>query len=493
MSGAIAGCSSDNNGSTQPQTHIPATAESVFRVGYAGIADRFIEPVSMETVAMEGLQGLAEIDRSLTLSRTRDELVLSKVDGRVVRMPAPRPDDSDGWAVLTAQAWSKGGQISEQLAAADPERVYEAVFDAAVSRLDAFSRYANAEEAQLNRWRRDGHAGIGIRFRLDGNIAEVTDVTKRGPADRAGLRPGDKVIHIDEVAVAGLSEDEVADRLGGRADTWVTLTVRRGYVQAPHRFFVHRELLIPETVTEYHGGGIVYINIKSFNQGTVGSLRSILENEIDSPKRRAKGLILDLRGNPGGLLDQSIKVADLFLERGPIIATRGRHPGSIHLYEAHGRDHAIGLPLVVLVDGGSASAAEIVAAALQDRGRAVVVGTASYGKGSVQTVMTLPNDGELILTWSRLVPPSGRVLQGRGVLPVICTSGIAGDKTGSVEQVFASGSAARRPGNLTRRGMCPPESRTSDLEVIVARRLLEDWSLYFQALHRTSYVAEALH
>ena len=417
LCGVIAGCSTDNLGSTLPQDPIPATAESVFRVGYAGIADRFIEPVSMDLVATQGLQGLIKIDRSLTLSRASDELVLSNSDGRDVRLRTPQPEDADGWAVLTARAWSKGSGISEELAAADPEQIYEAVFDAAVSKLDGFSRYASAEEARSNRWRRDGHSGIGIRFRLEGGIAEVTEVAKRGPADRAGLRPGDQVIHIDEMSIAGLSEDEVAERLSGRADTWVTLTVRRGDVHTQHRFFVHREHLIPETVTEYHGDGIVYINIKSFNQGTVGSLQSILENEVNNQQRRTKGVILDLRGNPGGLLHQSIKVADLFLERGPIITTRGRHPGSIQLYEANGRDIAAGVPLVVLVDGGSASAAEIVAAALQDRGRAVVVGTASYGKGSVQTVMPLSDGRAIKLTTSRYYTPSGDSIHNTGIAP----------------------------------------------------------------------------
>ena len=133
--------------------------------------------------------------------------------------------------------------------------------------------------------------------------------------------------------------------------------------------------------------------------------------------------MLDLRGNPGGLLKQSIKVADLLLTQGKIISTRGRHADSIHNYEAGGHDLAFGLPVLVLVDGKSASAAEIVAAALQDRDRAVVIGTSSFGKGSVQTVIRLPNDGEITLTWSKLVAPSGYLLHGLGVRPAICTSG----------------------------------------------------------------------
>jgi len=204
-----------------------------------------------------------------------------------------------------------------------------------------------------------------------------------------------------------------------------------------------------------------------------------------------KGVVLDLRGNPGGLLHQSVRVADLFLDHGRIITTQGRHPDSDQYYEAGGRDIVAGLPVVVLIDGGSASAAEIVAAALQDRGRAVIVGTTSYGKGTVQTVISLPNSGELTLTWSRLVPPSGYLLHGHGVVPSLCTSGIRGDDPEAVESVIAARWATMPADAPSTARACPAERRIDDLELVVARRLLGDRATYVRALDPTPNVALA--
>jgi carboxyl-terminal processing protease len=189
-------------------------------------------------------------------------------------------------------------------------------------------------------------------------------------------------------------------------------------------------------------------------------------------------------------LHQSVRVADLFLDHGRIIATQGRHPESVQSYEARGRDIVAGLPLVVVVDGGSASAAEVVAAALKDRGRAVVVGTTSYGKGTVQTVISLANSGELTLTWSRLITPSGYLLQGHGVLPSICTSGIRGDQDTAVEQAIAARSTGLSASASPARA-CPAERRNDGLELKIARRLLGDRAIYVQALDPTPDVADA--
>jgi carboxyl-terminal processing protease len=466
--------------------------EDVFRVGYASIADRYIEPVSVEMLAMEGIRGLAVLDPSLTLRRSNDRVLLSVKGSEIARYPAPLADDVDGWAALTADAATAARAASRPLAAADYEQIYEAVFDGALSTLDVFSRYASAEEARGNRYRRDGYGGIGIRFRLVNGAVRVTGVTAESPAYQAGLRVGDRLTWIDETPVLGLSEAAVADRLSGPAGTWVTVTTRRNDGVAARRLQIHRAHIISETVSERFADGIIYLAIESFNQGTAGSIWSTLDSVVDRAGERLKGVVLDLRGNPGGLLHQSVKVADLFLDHGRIITTQGRHPDSDQYYEARGRDIVAGLPVVVLIDGGSASAAEIVAAALQDRGRAVIVGTTSYGKGTVQTVISLPNNGELTLTWSRLVPPSGYLLHGHGVVPTVCTSGIRGDNPAAVESVIAGRwSTVRAAVPSTARGACPAERRMDDLELIVAQRLLGDRATYVRALDPTPDVALA--
>ncbi len=203
--------------------------------------------------------------------------------------------------------------------------------------------------------------------------------------------------------------------------------------------------------------------------------------------------MLDLRGEPGGLLDQAVSLSDLFIAKGPIIATTGRHPASHQYFAATGHGLAPDTPLAVLINGGSASASEIVAAALQDVGRAVVIGSASYGKGTVQTVMRLPNDGELTLTWARLVTPSGYFLQLHGVVPTVCTSGL-GDTEGALDAVLrrpidAGGADASRPrASLDEaawsslRRSCPAETNTPALDVKVAERLLSDPARYAAAL-----------
>ena len=273
----------------------------------------------------------------------------------------------------------------------------------------------------------------------------------------------------------------------------------------PFTIEVARAHIVPETVITRVEDGIAIIRISSFNQDTAKSVEEALEKLNAPGGQTILGIVLDLRGNPGGLLRQSIKVADLMLTQGDILRTVGRHPESLHHYEAGGNDLASGLPLVVIVDGKSASAAEIVAAALQDRDRAVVIGTSSYGKGSVQTVIRLPNDGEITLTWSRFVAPSGYYLHGMGVVPTVCTSGKERlDQASGIIETALSGaepsysSVWRKRAFLSkeeRRGLrenCPSETRRGALDVEIAKRLILDGSAHQRALRQTTATAEAI-
>jgi len=489
----------------QQVQQVPERPEAeIFAAGYATITEKYIEAVPAATLAMEGMRGLGAIDPALTVRRSEDVVVLAASERTIARFPAPADDDVEGWAALTAKVSAAGRQTSKELRTASDEKLYEAVFDGVLSSLDIFSRYVGAEEARRNREKRDGFDGIGIRVRMEAGAARVTWVLADTPAAQAGLRKGDRITHVDGVSVRDFKRHEVVRRLRGPSHSSVALTVRREGVDGPLAFEMERRHIVLPTVTERRDHGIVFLTVTSFNQRTASSVAAKLTKALSVPGDRPKGLVLDMRGNPGGLLKQSIEVADLFLTQGQIVRTHGRHPDSEQRYEADGEDMAHGLPLVVLVDGKSASAAEIIAAALQDHGRAVVIGTTSFGKGTVQTVIRLPNDGEITLTWSRLVAPSGYVLHGLGVMPDICTSGAAGNVRKLIAAVFgrkakiAAARARWQTAGLGEekqrrdlRATCPAERRRKALEIEVARRLLSDRALYGRALDLTAATSQA--
>jgi carboxyl-terminal processing protease len=479
-------------------------AREVFAAGYGSIAEKYIEAVSLRALGVEGVRGLGTIDPSLTVEETADGVQLSQGGRAVARFPSPADNDADGWAQVTTDAVFAGRRVSPGLRQADDERLYEAVFDGVLGKLDMFSRYASSVEAAKNRANRDGFGGVGLKFEVQAANVVVTEVMPETPAERAGVLKGDRITHVGDVPVTGMKAADITEQLRGPVLSRVALQVLREGRPEGQRIEIERALILPPTVTERHENGVIHLHISGFNQDTARSVAAKIKAAQRDMAGGLGGIVLDLRGNPGGLLRQSVKVADLFLTRGAIVSTRGRHPDSVQFYEATGTDVAEGAPIVVLMDARAASAAEIVAAALQDQDRAVVVGTGSFGKGTVQTVVRLPNDGEMTLTWSRLVAPSGYSLHGLGIVPAVCTSGIAADAENAVETTLAT--RARAPG-LERareegafddeakrrqiRDACPPERRTAKIDVDVARRLLGDSALYARLLEHPAATAEA--
>jgi carboxyl-terminal processing protease len=261
-------------------------------------------------------------------------------------------------------------------------------------------------------------------------------------------------------------------------------------------FELRRALVVLPTVAMTRDGDIAVFQILSFNQSTTEKLTEALAEARQQTGGRLAGIVLDLRGNPGGLLDQAVSLADLFIRDGPIVSTIGRHPASHQYFAASGHSVAPQVPIAVLINGGSASSSEIVAAALQDTGRAVVIGSSSYGKGTVQTVLRLPNEGELTLTWARLVTPAGYYLQTHGVVPTLCTSDL-GDDAASLQRGLerASASAPATPLALRPRAglderawselrrSCPARQTSPAVDLKMAERVLADPGLYAAALH----------
>lgn len=399
-------------------------AQETYTAAFRHIADKHIKRVTVAALAEEGLRGFQTLDPAFSVVRKGDRVQLLHDGQSVGSYGTPSADDAKAWGKLAARMTLAARSVSDDLRAANTERLYEAVFDGALSPLDIFSRYAGRVEAKKNRGRREGFGGIGIRFKITDKRPVLSRILPGSPAAKAGLKKGDMITHIDGTPlVHGRPRlSLISKQLRGPENSNVVLTVQRGDVLVLN-FFLTRAHIVPETVFSKVKDGVMVARIARFNNNTASDLAHDLALYRNALGARLKGVVLDLRGNPGGLLKQSVKVADLFLTQGRVLETRGRHPSSLQAYEAGDDDLSGGLPLVVLIDGKSASASEIVASALQDRGRAVVVGTSSYGKGSVQTVLRLPNDGELTLTWSRFITPSGYTLHGLGVYPTVCTSG----------------------------------------------------------------------
>jgi carboxyl-terminal processing protease len=468
----------------------------LFAKSYEQVDDLYLDPVPAGAVAASAMQRLSVIDDRLSVLRHADAIEL-RYDGATVARHA-RPDDFDSaaWGALTSDVVKEAKSASAEIAGTAEEKLHQTLFDGMIANLDRFSRYAAPEAARDQRAARDGFGGIGVTLDYMDNEVRVTSVIPESPAHRAGLQVDDRIASIDGTATAELTRTDVIRRLRGPVDSRVQVTVARPGRPKPIAFAVTRGfIVVPTVTTSTEAGGIAVFRIASFNHQTTQNLADQVAAARRQMGASLKGVVLDLRGNPGGLLDQSVAVADLFMTGGPIVSTRGRNPDSMQFYKAAPDDILRGLPIVALVNGGSASAAEIVAAALQDSGRAVVVGSASYGKGTVQTVLRLPNDGELTLTWAKLISPAGYVLHEHGVVPNVCTSGIGENENEigaalSRGTTLAAGTVAARarksldePGWSDLRKTCPAEMTEHKAEIEIAKRLIVSPNLYARALH----------
>lgn len=471
----------------------------LFARGLDEITDLYITPVSSRQLVLAGAARLSRLDDKLSVSETpapdKPEVALAYAGSEVSAHPVPSSDDPHDWGGLMGQLAADARASSPTVAALPEEQIDKALFDGITAALDRFSRYASPDIARDQRAMRDGFGGIGLTLEVSNDDFRVSSVTPRSPAEAAGIRPDDRLIAIDGTPTAGRSQSDVVHALRGPILSPVEVTVYRPSLARKRTYRLQRELVILPTVTVSRDGGIAVFQIASFNQNTTQQIVEALTTLKREMGPQLRGIVLDLRGNPGGLLDQAVSLADVFIPNGPIVSTVGRHPASHQFFEASGDSVAPRVPMVVLINGGSASSSEIVAAALQDVGRAVVVGSASYGKGTVQTVLRLPNDGELTLTWAQLVAPSGYLLNNHGVVPTLCTSGL-GDDDYSVQIAIQRTETSRNSPVTQRpraslddsawsqlRQSCPARQGDHEIDLKVAKRLLVDPALYAQAVH----------
>ena len=310
------------------------------------------------------------------------------------------------------------------------QALLEGALGGMLGNLDPHSSYFDPRTFAAMQVKTEGqYGGVGLVIAMDEGLIRIVSPIDDTPASRAGLKAGDHILSIDGKMVTGLKLDDVQDKLRGQAGTKVLLSVMREGVHDPFEVTLTRQVIAVEAVTHKREGDVGYIKIPAFNERTDPGVRAAVEALQKQIGPKIRGYVIDLRDDGGGLLDQAIAVSDDFLDGGEIVSVRGRRPEDTQRYNAQAGDIANGKPIVVLVNGGTASASEIVAGALQDHKRATVSGSVTFGKGSVQTVIPLDEgkSGALHMTTARYYTPSGRSIQTTGIVPDVAVADNSAD------------------------------------------------------------------
>lgn len=466
---------------------------SVYATALAFMAPRTLEAVPVSDMTLWGLRGLTALDPDLTTELKDRHIRLMLRQQQIAALLLPDGNNPAHWAATAVSLTVTAANASLAVRRAGTQGIIQSFFDELFNHLDPYSRYVPPVDAGEDRARRIGRAGLGVTVVQRNGLVRAGEVLPDSPAAEAGMRPGDILLSVDGQSTHRRTAHAVAERLAGPEGEPVTVSWR-GRDGKIRKETMVREPVPPLTVHSVRSADMLVVRITAFADGTGRRLAHALQEGLGGSRPPA-GLVLDLRGNRGGLLRQAVISADTLLPAGLVAYAAGRDPDSIHVWRSTEGELAQDMPVVVLVDGRTASAAEILAAALADRGRAVVVGSVTLGKGLVQTIAPLPDGGELFVTWSRVLAPRGWPIQGLGVLPQVCTS--LGQE--SVNQQLASLAAgvnamtaaletdrnARAPlppaEIVAIRNTCPAaEGRDTDLEV--ARTLIMNPASYATAL-----------
>jgi carboxyl-terminal processing protease len=369
------------------------------------------------------------------------------------------------------------GDIFERIRAqyvedVDSKDLVEAAINGMLISLDPHSSYLNAEDfADMTTQTRGEFGGLGIEVTQEEGFVKVIAPMDGSPADAAGIKSGDFITHVDGEALLGLTLDDAVNMMRGEIGSEIVITVAREGVTDPFDVSIIRDTIKLVAVKSRVVGNTVVLRVTTFNEQTYPGLEESIKKSVEEAGGidKINGFVIDMRNNPGGLLNQAIKVSDAFLDAGEIVSTRGRKAEDSARENATPGDLAQGKPLVVLINGGSASASEIVAGALQDHRRAIVVGTKSFGKGSVQTLIPLKGEGAMRLTTARYYTPSGRSIQSLGVMPDIVVNQPVVDPAEEGTETKAAEEAAKQRSEADLRGAITNDSMTED-----ERKLLED-------------------
>ncbi|WP_430465863.1 S41 family peptidase [Tabrizicola sp.] len=363
------------------------------------------------------------------------------------------------------------GDIFERIRAqyveeVDTEQLVEAAINGMLTSLDPHSSYLSAKDFDdMQEQTRGEFGGLGIEVTQEDGFVKVVAPMDDTPADKAGMKAGDYITHVNGESVLGLTLDDAVDKMRGPVGSEIIITVVREGVSEPFDVSIIRDTIKMVAVRPRLVGNTVVLRISTFNDQTYPGVEEGIKKMVEEAggMDNVNGFVIDLRNNPGGLLNQAIMVSDAFLEKGEITSTRGRNPQQGERFNAEPGDLAQGKPIVVLINGGSASASEIVSGALQDHRRAIVVGTKSFGKGSVQTLIPLKGDGAMRLTTARYYTPSGRSIQALGVMPdIVVNQPLVVPLTEEEEEAKAAEEARNQRSEADLRGAITNDSMSED-------------------------------
>ncbi len=387
------------------------------------------------------------------------------VGGLVMAVMALSPSLGQTASTETYRQLNLFGDVFERVRSDYVEEVndkdlIESAINGMLTALDPHSSYLDPDRFEEMQVQTKGEfGGLGIEVTMENGLVKVVSPIDDTPAARAGLQSGDLVTHLDGEQVLGMTLQEAVERMRGPVNTDIDLTIRREGVENPIEVTITRAIITIKSVRWRVEGDAAYVRISSFTEQTESELKSALKKLKQDLNGAMTGVILDLRNNPGGLLDQAVAVSDVFLDKGEIVSTRGRRDDSTQRFNAKMGDLADGLPVIVLVNGGSASASEIVAGALQDHRRALILGTKSFGKGSVQTIIPLSGHGAIKLTTARYFTPSGRLIQAKGIEPDIVVERVRIDEVEQGEERNEASLRNRLPSEDEQNGEASEETK----------------------------------
>jgi carboxyl-terminal processing protease len=471
----------------------PALTSEVYAAALAFITPRALDPVTVPQLTVWGLRGLTALDPDLVVTEGGGRLMLLMAQRAIYAALEPTVPTPQAWAAAAASLAQAAWTASPAVRRGGTQGIEQAFFDEMFNHFDPYSRYVPPGQAAEEEAERQGSVGIGLTVSAIRGAIVVTSVTPDSPAGDAGMHIGDHILSVNGRPTYGLGSDRVAAWLAGTEGSTARL-VWRAHDGRMRRADIVRAAVSPQTVFAERVATMLVLRVTAFSRDTNTGIADPVVQTFNS-RRPPDGIVLDLRGNRGGLLAEAVAVADEFLSSGVVAVEQGRDPAANRVWRSPSGELAKDVPVVVLVDGRTASAAEVLAAALADRGRAVVVGSSTFGKGLVQTLTTLPDGGELFVTWGRVLAPRGWPIHGLGVLPQVCTS-LGIDTLERQLQALASGTQpmaaaiararAIRPGVpaaeiVAIRGACPA-AEGRDLDLDVAHFLIGNPAAYATAL-----------